>query len=104
MNNERILSALSYSSALYLPIIVPLVVYFAQDGEFAKYHAKRAVVGQFIFLAAGIVSMILMLFTTLMSSNSDVAGIALVVTFAIFTLISVAIALWSIIMTIRVVR
>lgn len=106
MENERLLSILSYSSIFYCPLIVPLVVYFAQSNEYAKFHAKRAAVGQTLVIGSGLLSFLAFFMIVFFASEmtETFASVLMVSAFGIFSIVALAVSIWSIIMTIRVVR
>ena len=104
MKNERILSAFSYMSIFFCPVIVPIVVYFAQDDEYVRFHAKRAFIGQAIVTASLLLFIALFFFGAIAAPSVDTTSFLLLGSFAIIVIASLLVALWSIIMTVRVFR
>lgn len=104
MKNEQLLSAFSYSSILFCPFIVPLVVYFAQANEYVRFHAKRALIGQTIALSSLLLFAVTFFISIWTNLSGDVTSLLMFGTFAIVALISLAVSIWSIVMTVLVFR
>ena len=104
VKNEQLLSAFSYISILFCPLIVPIVVYFAQKDDFVRFHAKRAIIGQSIVVVSALLAIFAMLIGGVTGFIEEAPGLLLVVSFGVATLISVAVSIWSIVMTVLVFR
>lgn len=103
MKNEQLLSAFSYISILFCPLIVPIVVYFAQKDDFVRFHAKRAIIGQSIVVSA-LFAIFAMLIGGVTGMIEQVPNMLLVIGFGITTFISIIVSIWSIVMTVLVFR
>ena len=102
VKNEQLLSAFSYISILFCPLIVPIVVYFAQKDDFVRFHAKRAIIGQSIVVVSALFAIFAMLIGGVTGMIEQVPNMLLVIGFGITTFISIVVSIWSIVMTVRV--
>ena len=102
VKNEQLLSTFSYISILFCPLIVPIVVYFAQKDDFVRFHAKRAIIGQSIVVVSALFAIFAMLIGGVTGMIEQVPNMLLVIGFGITTFISIVVSIWSIVMTVRV--
>ncbi|MEX3747758.1 MULTISPECIES: hypothetical protein [Lysinibacillus] len=110
MENQKILSAFSYLSILFAPVIVPLVVYFVSKDDSVKKNSIRALISHLIPFVFGIIFFAVFVFSTLsfnnFDSNSDSTTFLIIwfASMAIYLLITLGIVIWNIIQAVRVIR
>ena len=110
MENKNLLSAFSYLSIFFAPLLVPLAIYFFSKDREVKHHSMRALLSHLIPLALGILFFILFIFSTLSFSLSNPSEgnpsflIFWIVGFAVYLIVSLGIFIWNIIQAIRIIR
>lgn len=106
MNNNKVLSALSYISILFAPFILPLIVYLVIDDTEVKHHAKRAFLSHLIPTVLGFILGIVTLIGAFAADYDQTTsfGISMIVLVAIYLIIIFIVVVWNIIQTVRVVR
>lgn len=110
MENQKILSAFSYLSIFFAPLIVPLIVYFISKDSEVKRHSIRALMSHLIPVAIGIVFFIIFVFSALSFSgyNPNAYDSSFLIIwlggFIIYLLVSLGIVIWNIVQAVRVIR
>ncbi|WP_341300471.1 DUF4870 domain-containing protein [Lysinibacillus sp. FSL H8-0500] len=106
MENPKILSAFSYLSIFFAPFIVPLIVYLVAKDHDVKSHAIRALISHLIPVLFGILFFIVFIFSTfsLDPASGNTFLIIWLVSFAIYTIVSIGIVIWNIVQAVRVIR
>lgn len=110
MENQKTLSAFSYLSIFFAPVIVPLVVYFVSKDDYVKKNSIRALISHLIPFVFGIIFFAVFIFSTLsfstFDSNSDSTTFLIIwfASMAIYLLITLGIVIWNIVQAVRVIR
>lgn len=104
MKNEKLLSAFSYSSIFFCPLIVPIVVYFAQNDEYVRFHARRAFIGQMIAVALLVLFVASFVIGAFAAPSTDTVSLLYTISFAVTMIVSLFVAVWSLVMTVLVFR
>lgn len=111
MENNKILSSLSYFSILFAPFILPIIVFFVSQDKDVKYHAKRSVISHLIpviLMIIAFIGMITSMFTFSATSAYDDSSFLFAAAPAIFMLvyfiIYVIVLVWNIIQGVKVLR
>lgn len=106
MDQNKILSALSYISLFFAPFLFPLIVYFVVNDSQVKYHAKRAFLSHLIPGVLLILLSIFGVFGMFSIYNYDMNGFAFTMfgLMGVYLIISIACIIWNIIQAIRIIR
>lgn len=111
MDNNKILSALSYFSVLFAPLLLPLIVFFVSQDKEVKHHAKRSLISHLIpvvLMIIAVIGMISSMFTFTMNTSYNESSFFLASTPFIFMLlyflIYVVVLVWNIIQGVKVLR
>lgn len=70
MDNNKVLSALSYFSVLFAPFLVPIIIFFVTRDEEVKYHAKKSLISHIIPLILMVILFISIIVTVVPFSYS----------------------------------
>ncbi|MBO1581950.1 DUF4870 domain-containing protein [Bacillus sp. XF8] len=104
MNGNKLLSAFSYWSVFFAPILFPIIVWIIGEDE-TKSHAKRALWTHIIPSIAAFVGMIVVGIMGLGSNQPDVTlGIGAIITLCICGIISLYFFIWNIVKGIQVMK
>lgn len=107
LENNKLLSSLSYLSVLFLPFLIPIIIYFVTKEKDVKYHAKRAFMSHLISILIAIFLSILfaiILFYTLGNALNTPLLILLFSLLILSLIVEIAIFIWNIMQAIKVVR
>lgn len=113
MENNKLLSALSYFSVLFAPLILPIIVFFISHDKEVKHHAKKSLISHIVPLVLMIILFISIFATTVpfsysMSTTYKEPSIWLAsgpLIFILFYLVVYAIVLiWNVIQGVKVLR
>lgn len=111
MENNKILSALSYFSVLFAPFILPIIVFFVSQDKEVKHHAKRSLISHlipFIFMVIIVISIFSSIFSMSMSTTYNEPSLLMTSAPIIFVLlylvVYVIILIWNIIQGVKVLR
>ncbi|MDU5145588.1 MAG: DUF4870 domain-containing protein [Paenibacillus dendritiformis] len=104
MNGNKLVSALSYWSVLFAPILFPILVWIVGDSE-SKSHAKRALWTHILPTVTAIAGFAALGVISLSVREVEVTlGIGSVITVALCGLISVYFFIWNIVKGIQVIK
>ncbi len=98
METNKVLSAVCYLGVLFMPLIVPIVIFFVVDDDFVKKQAKSSIWSQLIpvlFFPLLIVEMIFYI-----PEQGDFPGLFLLTFFA-FICVSLIVLIWNIVKGIK---
>lgn len=107
---DKVLAALSYFSALFLPFVFPLVVLFTAKDSFTKKHSKKALILQSIPVITGFFGIGILFILGLVGAggNSDVLFLVSVLGVYLLYLIELVVILvllaWNVICGIKLFR
>ncbi|TQR19343.1 DUF4870 domain-containing protein [Psychrobacillus vulpis] len=111
MENNKILSALSYFSILFAPFILPIIVYFVSQDTEVKHHAKRSLISHlipFIFMIILFIAVFSSVFTMSMNTTFDqpsfLMASAPIFFILLYLVIYIVILVWNIIQGVKVLR
>ncbi|MEI4770205.1 DUF4870 domain-containing protein [Psychrobacillus sp. FJAT-51614] len=111
MENNRILSALSYFSVLFAPFILPIIVFFVSQDTEVKHHAKRSLISHlipFIFMIVLFIALFSSFFTVFMNAAVNEQSLFMASApflFVFLYLVSyIIILVWNIIQGVKVLR
>ncbi|RHW34741.1 hypothetical protein D1B33_13925 [Lysinibacillus yapensis] len=106
MDNNKIISALSYVSILFAPFLLPLVVYFVIKDAEVKHHAKRAFISHSIPAALSLLLALFGFIGVFSANNGNIDGfvIWMFAFMAIYFIISMTVIVWNFVQAFRVVR
>lgn len=94
METNKVLSAVCYLSVLFMPFIVPIVIFFVVDDMFVKKHAKSSIWSHFIpflFVPVLIVEIVYYI------PKQENFPLLFLITFIAFACVSFIIVIWNII-------
>lgn len=106
MDNKSF-NVLSYLSAFFLPILIPVIVLIVGKKDDVKFHAKRALISQILSILLVIIFFIVFFFTLIQTPENTISDgqvIGMITAFAIMIIISLVITIWTIIQIVKVVR
>ncbi|MFF2754927.1 DUF4870 domain-containing protein [Psychrobacillus sp. NPDC058041] len=110
MENNRLLSALSYFSVLFAPLILPIIVFFISQDSKVKQHAKRSLVSHLIPLIFMIILFIVVYSSVFSMSYSSfnqpsifMSSVPLLLVF-LYLIIYIIILVWNIVQGVKVLR
>lgn len=106
MNNSKTISSLSYLSALFLPIIVPAIIYFAmKEDKEIRYHSKRAFWSQFIPYASSTIIFLGLIFWNMAVNTMNTLAIFSIFGFGlIYIIIFFFLSIWSVFQVVKLMR
>ncbi|MEK4487171.1 DUF4870 domain-containing protein [Psychrobacillus sp. FSL H8-0484] len=111
MNNNKLLSALSYFSVLFAPFILPIIVYFITQEKEVKYHAKKSLISHvvpvilLIILFISIFANFFPLFNALPYEEPSLWTVSAPILFIfLYMIVYIIILIWNIIQGIKVLR
>lgn len=111
MENNKILSALSYFSVLFAPFILPIIVFFVSQDKEVKHHAKRSLISHlvpFIFMVIIVISMFSSIFSMSMSMTYNEPSLLMtsapIIFMLLYLVIYVVILIWNVIQGVKVLR
>ncbi|MEG0259260.1 MAG: DUF4870 domain-containing protein [Lysinibacillus sp.] len=113
MENNKVLSALSYISIFFAPLIIPIIIFLVSKQQDVKHHAKRALLSHLIPTVIGILFFIGFIITTTSmtftlnagtTTQGDFTFVWFLAAFAIYLLISLGITIWNIVQAVKVMR
>ena len=108
MKNDQSLSSLSYLSALFLPILIPAIMFFVmKDNDYVRHHTKRAFWSQLIPYAALTIIFVGTIFATMVLVEASGDSFMTVVIFALaigYPIIFLTLGIWSIFQALNVMR
>lgn len=107
MDNNRLISALSYFSIFFAPLIVPIVIWFIVKDKKVRHHAKSAVFSHlllYVLIFSQIFSVSVFGFVSYSSPNAsgDSVFIGYTIFLAILGITALFIVIWNIIRGIKV--
>lgn len=104
MNGNKVLSALSYFSILFAPILFPIIVWIVGDYE-TRSHAKRALWTHIIPSIATFIGLAVLGIMDVGFNHSDkTLAIGSVITVCICALISLYYFIWNMVKGIKVLK
>lgn len=104
MNGNKLLSAFSYWSVLFAPILFPIMVWIVGEPD-TKSHAKRALWTHILPTITAIVGFAALGIISISVREVEVTlGIGSVITVALCGMISVYFFIWNIVKGIRVMK
>ncbi|MFD1927819.1 DUF4870 domain-containing protein [Sporosarcina siberiensis] len=107
------LSALSYFSILFSPLLLPIIIYLVTNDTEVRSHAKRSFISHIIPIALLIVGFILFSLSIfslenrmfdMMQGNSSFWNISPLFFMLIYGLITAIIFIWNIVQGIRLIK
>lgn len=111
LENNKLLSALSYFSVLFAPFILPIIVYFVSHNADVKHHAKRSLISHlipFVFMILLFVLVFSSFFTmsshTVFNEPSFLTATAPLLLILLYLVIYVVILVWNIVQGVKVLR
>ncbi|KQL32448.1 DUF4870 domain-containing protein [Psychrobacillus sp. FJAT-21963] len=111
MENNRILSALSYFSVLFAPFILPIIVFFVSQDTEVKHHAKRSLISHLIpfgFMIILFIALFSSFFSVFMNAAVNEQSLFMASApflFILLYLVSyIIILVWNIIQGVKVLR
>ncbi|QFG00220.1 DUF4870 domain-containing protein [Psychrobacillus glaciei] len=110
MENNKLLSALSYFSVLFAPLILPIIVFFITHDTKVKQHAKRSLISHLIPIIFMIILFIVIYSSVFSMSYSSfnqpsffmTSGPLLLV--FLYLIIYIITLIWNIIQGVKVLR
>ncbi|MEK5186462.1 DUF4870 domain-containing protein [Solibacillus sp. FSL R5-0691] len=110
MDQSKGLSALSYLSFYFAPFILPLIIFIVTKDDAVKGHSKKAFISQLIPILLGILY-IIYLFTSVLSLNDtltlsfqDFFFSSHFIGFILLVVITFILAIWNLVLAIKVLR
>jgi hypothetical protein len=97
MKNEKAIALICYLSILFLPLILPIIV-FIFSKEKVRYHAKRALISHII----PVLPLLPMVYHRFFNIFMDASPIILL--FVFYLVISVVTVIWNVLQGIKVIR
>ena len=99
MEDNRILSFISYISVCFAPVIVPFIILLASSNQAVKQNAKSSLISQLIPLAY-IPFIIFSIITT--TTVSDQVPVLMIALFVLYGIASLVVFIWNIVKGIKV--
>lgn len=100
MQDNRILSAISYLSIFFAPFIVPVIVYIVTKDSTVKYHSKKALLSHLVPVLSFIV-MFIALITTGYSNNEQLFFGTFIIFIAITFVLNIAIIIYNVVKAVK---
>lgn len=108
MDYNKGLSALSYLSGFFAPLIVPILILVATKDKDVRYHSKRALFSHLIPVVLGVFFAIFAFFTMFTLNDSATTDHTLFITFIVvsilYGIVAFAIAIWNLVQGIKVLQ
>lgn len=102
MENNKIISALSYFSVLFFGVIFPIIVYFVVEDEEVKRHAKRAFFSHIVPLIT--VPFVIWSIVLGITGHESSVPFVLIPTLLVCFLLDLVVFVWNIIQGIKVLK
>ncbi|WP_019243020.1 MULTISPECIES: DUF4870 domain-containing protein [Bacillus] len=94
METNKVISALSYFSVFFAPLIVPIIIYFVSDDSFVKKHAKSSLISHII--PALYIPFLIGAFIYDVGQSSEFPAVFLIF-MALFLILNIVIFIWNIV-------
>lgn len=110
MENNKVLSAISYFSVLFAPFILPIIIYFVSQDKEVKYHAKKSLISHIIPVILLLILFIGIFFNISLASdfsNGEPSFWMISSPFifiGLYMIVYVVVLIWNIIQGIKVLR
>lgn len=101
-NTNKLLSALSYFSVIFLQGLFPLIVFFASEDEDVKRHAKRAFISHIVPLVTA--PFIIWAVILAVTGHDSTVPFVIIPSFIVCFILGLIVIIWNIIQGIKVLR
>ena len=100
MQDNRILSALSYLSVFFAPFIVPIIIFLVSKDLEVRDHSKKAFISH-LFPFLSVIATLFLIFGTFFTNNDAVIGSSVFLGFIGVIVVNVVVVIYNIYKAIR---
>lgn len=100
MQDNRLLSALSYLSVFFAPFLVPIIIFLVSKDDEVRDHSKKALISHLIPFVSAIFAFALF-FGSIFTTNELAIGGSFLLGFVLFIVVNIIVVLYNIFKAIK---